>query len=521
MPGSNKTTALGGTFPVHSGESWKETALGTAVGVGALAGYRSFAPSLHPRGPKTQVVMTALAVGAGAAVGGAADAVTGGIQRAFDTDALHARAGMLAVTGAGALAAHHAVSNAYTAGRAPSVKLAVARTALALMSGAVLLGGVGDALTGTLSRKDNPDAPVISPPSLVTMAVLGTSWLALATGGGTAFRRISKGMRTAAAHSAVQLPAGSLIPAASIDSSGARFLGSIPNDLASKPIRVFAGLTSAGKSKRNAQLAAQELVRQGGLKRSSILVVSTTGGGHVPPVHVEAFERLLKGDTATVAVQYGNLPSAFSFHRVPAGRRAHQELLTALKAQIDMLPVSERPKVYVYGESLGAWTSQDVFRGGAEAFEKYGVSRTVWTGVPGYSAWKPQLDAPGASVDIQGIAQLPEVTPRIRAVVFNNADDPVRGSSHRLLIESRKLPGSPVRPWTPAVSFFHSIGDVVLSRGAGEAGAFTRHGHDYRQDAPELWRAVLNLNDAVNDSELDALRATLAMSESAQSAVRW
>ena len=115
---------------------------------------------------------------------------------------------------------------------------------------------------------------------------------------------------------------GSLIRWDSLGYQGRSFIGTGPSAAgiervtghrAMEPIRIYAGLRSAGGLQAQASLAVRDLQRAGGFNRKDLLVVTTTGSGWVVPALVDSFEYLSDGDSATVAIQYSYLPSWISY----------------------------------------------------------------------------------------------------------------------------------------------------------------------------------------------------------------
>src|SRR5215468_8619604 len=115
---------------------------------------------------------------------------------------------------------------------------------------------------------------------------------------------------------------GSLIGWDSLWYQGRNFAGAGPSAAgiervthhpAMEPIRIYAGLRSAGSLQAQASLAVKDLQRAGGFGRKNLLVVTTTGSGWVVPALVDSFEYLSGGDCATVAIQYSYLPSWVSY----------------------------------------------------------------------------------------------------------------------------------------------------------------------------------------------------------------
>ena len=101
------------------------------------------------------------------------------------------------------------------------------------------------------------------------------------------------------------------------------------------------------------------------------------------PIPVAAEEHLARGDVASVVVQYHDRRTLLMPAKVPIAARTHRALLEELRRR---LPRTDGPEVCVYGESLGAWASQNVFRGdGVRALDEAGVSRALWIGTPYFS----------------------------------------------------------------------------------------------------------------------------------------
>ncbi|MDT5225681.1 MAG: hypothetical protein QOG19_3088, partial [Mycobacterium sp.] len=80
-----------------------------------------------------------------------------------------------------------------------------------------------------------------------------------------------------------------------------------------QPIRAYAGLGSAKDIDATADLAARELLRTGGLQRAVVAVGTTTGTGWINEAEASALEYMYNGNTAIVSMQYSFLPSWLSF----------------------------------------------------------------------------------------------------------------------------------------------------------------------------------------------------------------
>ena len=106
-----------------------------------------------------------------------------------------------------------------------------------------------------------------------------------------------------------------------------------------------------------ANLALQELIRVGGFNRSVLVVAVPTGTGWMDPAAMDPLEYLYGGDVATVAVQYSYLTSFISILVEPGyGSDTGRALFRAVYGHWTALPHDARPRLYLYGLSLGAMT---------------------------------------------------------------------------------------------------------------------------------------------------------------------
>ena len=165
-----------------------------------------------------------------------------------------------------------------------------------------------------------------------------------------------------------------------------------PYPSAIDPIRVFVGVRAAESVEERAQIAVDQLERLGAFERGRILVCSATLRGYVNPIPIAAEEHFSRGNVASVVVQYHDRRTLLMPAKVPIAARTHRALLEELRRR---MPREGGPEVCVYGESLGAWASQNVFRGGGvQALDEAGVSRALWIGTP-YFSRLPRLLAKG------------------------------------------------------------------------------------------------------------------------------
>src|SRR4029453_7833232 len=125
------------------------------------------------------------------------------------------------------------------------------------------------------------------------------------------------------------------------------------------PVQVYVGLDSARTARERVDLALAEMDRAGAFDRSLIMLVSPTGTGYVNYVAVAAAQYLTLGDVATGTLQYSRRPSPLSLGMIK-GARGQNRLLGLRILQEARRRPEPRPRVVLFGESLGAHTSQDV-----------------------------------------------------------------------------------------------------------------------------------------------------------------
>jgi uncharacterized membrane protein len=147
------------------------------------------------------------------------------------------------------------------------------------------------------------------------------------------------------------------------------------------PIRVYVGLNSAPDPRARARLALRELQRVGAFSRRVLVLVTPTGAGWIDPGAMETLEFLHGGEVASVAVQYSYLPSALALLVESAyGAETARALFDEVYRYWKSLPPPLRPALYAYGLSLGALNSD-------RSFDLYDVmgdppQGALWAGPP-------------------------------------------------------------------------------------------------------------------------------------------
>lgn len=158
-------------------------------------------------------------------------------------------------------------------------------------------------------------------------------------------------------------------------------IGAFTGRPAKKPVRVYVGLHSGEDARARAKLALQELVRAGGFERSMLVVATPTGTGWMDPAGMDPVEYLHDGDVAIVGVQYSYLASWLSLFVEPGyGAESARALFSEVYGYWTKLPKDRRPKLYLFGLSLGTLSSEqsnELFEVLADPYQG-----AVWAGPP-------------------------------------------------------------------------------------------------------------------------------------------
>ncbi|MFF2088724.1 alpha/beta hydrolase [Nocardia sp. NPDC058176] len=311
---------------------------------------------------------------------------------------------------------------------------------------------------------------------------------------------------------------------------GAEQIAAVTGKPAQEPIRAYVGLESMASGQTAAQLAVAELERTKAFEREAMVVVTTTGTGWVNGMAAGAVEYLYGGDTAIVATQFSYLPSVLSFlsDREKAAA-ASRELFDAVHQRWLAEPEGHRPKLFVYGESLGSQGSEEAFEGLADLREK--VDGALWVGPPNSNRlWSQFVDRrdPGS----------PEVTPVYadglvvrfaddasdlgpadtwlppRIAYLQHPSDPIVWWSADLIFTRpdwlREPRGSDVSTqmrWAPFVTFWQVTADLTNAQGVVDG-----HGHRYGTLVLDGWLAVA-APPGVSPEVVERIRMSLELSE--------
>ena len=290
-----------------------------------------------------------------------------------------------------------------------------------------------------------------------------------------------------------------------------------------EPVRAFIGLETAPTATERAQLAVAELRALGGFDRAAIAVAGGTGSGWIDPKAANSLEYATHGDVATVSMQYSYLPSWLSF-LVDQSRAATnaEQLITALRVELDGLPADQRPDLYVYGESLGAFSTGSAFTSvedmstttdgalliGPPSFD------TTWQKVvegrePGSPVWKPLYGDGGlvrvATTDADLTDQTLTWTTDNPIIYLTHASDPIVAwtADHAAWLDPRGPDVSPrVVAW-PVVSGWQATVDQFSANGVPPG-----HGHVYDETVVTAWSEIVG-PPSLPREEVEAIKAAI------------
>lgn len=283
-----------------------------------------------------------------------------------------------------------------------------------------------------------------------------------------------------------------------------------------EPIRAYAGRVDGRSIEATVVAAMAELDRTGAWQRSTLLLFTTTGQGWVNNWSASAVEYLTGGDCALVAVQHSVLPSPLALIDAPnRPREAGRALTSAVLDHLETLPADARPKVYVAGESLGAYGGNAAFTSLDDMLDR--IDGAVWTGTPSFTELHRSITARRVvgstqmnpivdngrhvrfasrpaelAADQFGRELGPWDFPRV--VYLQHPSDPVVWWEPSLLLstpdwlrETRVASPAAAMSWLPVVTFWQVTADMP-----GSTDVPSGKGHNYHAEVVPTWAAVLD-----------------------------
>lgn len=293
---------------------------------------------------------------------------------------------------------------------------------------------------------------------------------------------------------------------------------------AQEPIRVYSGRISVDADGFDdgenvvdalADNVVAELDRTRAFDRDYLAVATTTGRGWVNQDVAASLEYLSGGNSAIASMQYSFLPSPLAFladRKTP--KLAGRALFEAVYARWSEQPTDQRPKLLVFGESLGSYGAQDAFSGAQDIIAR--TDGALFVGTPNFTEqWRRITDSrdPGsreilpviyggenvrfastpADLDAPGLGEWD--APRI--VYWQHASDPIVWWSPSLLLNKPDWLDEPRGEdidkgmnWVPFVSFWQVTLDMVFA-----AEVPYGHGHAYGPEAVYFWNQILGVDD--------------------------
>jgi uncharacterized membrane protein len=403
--------------------------------------------------------------------------------------------------------------------------------AVALFTGLVALSrslrGLYHRAAGRLRRWMGPRAAR----ALGWVAVVVGTWLVasgLLLNGLAALADQSFSVRNSATAEGVKQPTsplrsggpGSLVSWESLGRQGRTIAGSGPSaaaiaaftgSSAKEPIRAYAGTVSAEDVEARAELAVEDLERAGGFDRGYLLVATTTGSGWLDSGAIDSFEYLTGGDSAIVAMQYSYLPSWLSYLvDQKKAREAGRQLFDAVYDRWSKLPPAGRPRLFVFGLSLGSFGGETAFSGEYDLRNR--TAGALFAGPPNFNTLYREFtdDRDSGTPEVEpvykdgrtvrftndvaaGVAPASTRWEGTRVLYLQHPSDPIVWWSPRLIWDRPDWLGEPhgrdvldSMVWIPLVTFWQVTADLPLATGVPDG-----HGHTYTREFVDGWATVL------------------------------
>lgn len=280
---------------------------------------------------------------------------------------------------------------------------------------------------------------------------------------------------------------------------------------AKQQIRIYSGVNSASTAQERSELAVKELERTKAFDRKILVIAIPTGTGWLSSESMDSLEYIYGGDSAIVAQQYSYLPSWISFLvDKQKAEETGQSLYTTVYDKWVSLPLEKRPKLIIYGLSLGAFGGQSAFASPSAMI--HSVDGALWQGTPGDTElwktvstrrdpgspeWQPAIDG-GRNIRFasnnQDILRQNSQWAGNRVLYMQHGSDPIVWFNFDLPFHKPDWYSEKRAPdvmnntvWVPMLSFFQLAADQVVGMGVPKD-----FGHNYETTVARAWAMVTN-----------------------------
>ena len=242
------------------------------------------------------------------------------------------------------------------------------------------------------------------------------------------------------------------------------------------------------------------------------------------PSAAGSFEYLTRGDSAVVSMQYSHLPSWLSFLvDQEKAREAGRGLFDAVYERWSRMPPEERPRLFVFGESLGSFGGETAFSGEFDMRNR--LDGALFVGPPNFNPLYREFveGRDSGSTEVEPVYRagrtirfttLPARSiepasewPGTRVLYMQHASDPVTWWSPDLILSKPDWLDEPRgrdvledTRWIPLVTFWQVSVDLALGFSTTPG-----HGHNFSGEHVDGWAAVLGIED-LGEDDAEALR---------------
>lgn len=264
-----------------------------------------------------------------------------------------------------------------------------------------------------------------------------------------------------------------------------------------EPIRIYAGIGNEMGLEKRVDLIMREFESTKAFERSVVIMYTPSGSGWVNPVAVEAAEYITKGNSASVSLQYSDNQAVLQYIKDPKiPGKASALLFSKIRQRLDDIPQNKRPKLYIYGESLGSLGSQEIFKNSTLSVLGKSVDGALWVGSP-YSGilWKTLgFDREPTSSDslvhvgahASDLKKDSDKWGPTRIAFLYNATDPIVWSNPKVIYASPTWLKEPRSPeiskdahWLPLLTFGHMWFELFSAKNLPSS-----FGHNYDLEIP-------------------------------------